>query len=183
MIHMSIRRRFLISSAINQPQNPNPGGGSGDDSDIIITGNNVIYYTTTDGNIVSQFNEDAFSANVVYNTYSRGRGIMVFDTDLYDIYEGAFCATTEYSNLEAIVLPPSIFRIDNNTFKGCPYLNIFTLKSTPPNIGDPFTGVVNLFDPTILQNKNFTIYVPEDALNSYLYNQNWRVYKDYIKGI
>ena len=68
---MDIRRRLLSI------KKKSSGGGNVD-----IEGNNVITYTSSDGNIVTPHSTTGFGANIVSNTYTNGVGIIVFDGDV-----------------------------------------------------------------------------------------------------
>ena len=64
---MNIRRRILTQSI-------SLIGG-----DIEIDTTYAIYYTSTDGKVVTPHKSDMFGANIVSNTYENGKGIIVFD--------------------------------------------------------------------------------------------------------
>ena len=101
--------------------------------------NNQIWYTTTDETIVEPYNTDAFSANIVSNTYENGRGIITFDGDVTSIGTDALRGCNSItsvtipnrvrlieayafyycSSLTSISIPDSVLAIGNQVFYGC----------------------------------------------------------------
>ena len=79
----------------------------------IAVANNELVYTSSDGNIVEPYQTMGFNANIVSNTYSNGRGLIVFDKDITAISEYAFynCST-----LTSIKMPKSITKIKDYAF-------------------------------------------------------------------
>ena len=79
----------------------------------IEVANNELIYTSSDGKIIEPYQTMGFNANIVSNTYSNGRGIIVFDKDITAISEYAFynCAT-----LTSIQMPKSITKIREYAF-------------------------------------------------------------------
>jgi hypothetical protein len=51
---------------------------------------NEIWYTSTDGNIITPYKKDVFGANIVSNTYENGKGIITFDGEVTSIGDSAF---------------------------------------------------------------------------------------------
>ena len=94
--------------------------------------NDEIWYTSTDGNIVTPYSVDALPT-IVSNTYVDGKGIIKFATDVTSIGQDAFrnCDT-----LKSVSFPYSLLTIDNNAFRSCE--NIDTIKFGPniTTIGD-----------------------------------------------
>ena len=88
-------------------------------SDVIpvaVVPNSEIWYTTTDGNVLT-LNENAeFNANLVSNMYIDGKGVIKFDGDLVEIGAEAFagCAT-----LSTICLPVTLRTFGVGAFKDC----------------------------------------------------------------
>ena len=101
----------------------------------------VIYYTSTDGNIVEPNDATAFDANIVSNTYENGVGMITFDSELTTIGKSAFigCSTLAeitipesvttigdwafcYCAFETFTIPESVLNIGNGIVTGCPYL-------------------------------------------------------------
>lgn len=78
---------------------------------------NVIYYTSTDGQIVEPEAYYLFGeANIVSNTYENGQGVITFDNQVKIIGVSAF---DDVYNLKTIVLPPSVQRIETKAFEDC----------------------------------------------------------------
>lgn len=75
--------------------------------------NNQIWYTSSDGNIVTI--EGALNSNLVSNVYENGRGVMTFNTDLTILW-GEFI---ERHTLTSVTLPNSITNISKLVFMGC----------------------------------------------------------------
>lgn len=78
--------------------------------DGIMPANNEIWYTSTDGAIVTP--ADAFGVKIISNTYNNGLGRIVFDGELTEIGEYAF----GWCKLETVTIPYSIERIDSHAF-------------------------------------------------------------------
>ena len=76
--------------------------------------NYCIYYTSTDGKVVSPSAEDVFGANIVSNTYSDGRGVISFDGPVTRIGDKAF---SQCDRLETISIPEGCTTIGNDAFQ------------------------------------------------------------------
>lgn len=79
----------------------------------IAVANNELVYTSSDGKIVEPYQTMGFNANIVSNTYSNGRGIIVFDKNITAISEYAFYGC---SKLTSIQMPKSITKIRDYAF-------------------------------------------------------------------
>ena len=79
---------------------------------------NQIWYTSTDNAKVDISATDN-------NTYSNGKGVITFDTDLSEIPEKMFYNCTA---LSSITLPKSIRTIGSNAFNGCTALSSVTMQ-------------------------------------------------------
>ena len=75
--------------------------------------NNEIWYTSSDGNIIEPNN---FSGNIVSNMYGNGKGVIVFEDNLTEIWESAF---KECSNLKRITIPNTVTSIGTTAFWRC----------------------------------------------------------------
>ena len=78
--------------------------------------NNIIYYTSTDGEIVTPWKADAFGANIVSNEYLVDLGVITFDGDVTDLGSGVFAAC---SSLASISIPNSVTSIGEQAFVDC----------------------------------------------------------------
>lgn len=76
---------------------------------------NEIWYTSTDGNIVTPYNSSAFGSSLNANTYESGQGIITFGADLEMIGYRAF---RDCTTLKSITLPQSVTTIGNEAFRG-----------------------------------------------------------------
>ena len=120
-------------------------------------GNNVIYYTTSDDNMVtlggySGVTIDTFGANIVSHEYTNGRGIIRFDGDVTSIGEEAF---RYCDNLTSVSIPESVTSIGDSAFYGCYSL-------TGVNIPDGVTSIGGgaFFDCRSLTN----VFIPESVM-------------------
>ena len=77
---------------------------------------NTIYYTSSDGAVVTPYAADVFGVNIVSNTYENGQGVITFDGEVTRIGEQAFynCAT-----LTSISISSTISEMNKNAFSGC----------------------------------------------------------------
>ena len=91
----------------------------------------VMYYTSTDGNIVVP-KADAFDANIISNTYKDGQGKIAFDIDITTIGEAAFF---ECSTLRSITIPEGVTTIEYGAFYNCANLKEVTLPEGVATIG------------------------------------------------
>ena len=108
--------------------------------------NDEIWYTSTDGNIVTPYSIDALPS-IVSNTYVDGKGVIKFASDVTSIGQEAF---NNCDTLKSVSFPYSLLTIDNNAFVGCD--NIDTIKFGPniTTIGDKaFNGCNSLTSVTI----------------------------------
>ena len=99
--------------------------------------NNKIFYTSTDGNIVTPDigtgeESKGFGANIVSNTYSGGRGVIVFDGDVTKI---GYTAFGRCNTLQTIVIPDSVTSIGSYAFSYCERLTSITIPDSVISIG------------------------------------------------
>ena len=107
--------------------------------------NNMIWYTSTDGQVVTPCSydptgagrfpdpRDVFGAGIVSNTYADGKGVIVFDGELTGVGDNAFIYC---SNLASIELPKSVTSIGTAAFSGCGNLTSVTLHEGLVSIGN-----------------------------------------------
>lgn len=99
--------------------------------------NNKIFYTSTDGQIVTPDigtgeENKGFGANIVSNTYSGGRGVIVFDGDVTKI---GYTAFGRCNTLQTIVIPDSVTSIGSYAFSYCTSLTTMTIPDSVTSIG------------------------------------------------
>ena len=118
--------------------------------------NNIIYYTSTDGEIVEPYSgrynnyADAlttFGVNIVSNTYKDGKGVITFSGDVTEIGERAFYNCT---SLASVTIPDSVTSIGNSAFRRCTSLTSVTIPDRVTTIGDyAFAECTSLTSVTI----------------------------------
>lgn len=111
-------------------------------SKVLPPSNNVIYYTSTDGQVVTPYRNgsggtgsdmtDGFGAKILSNTYADGLGIITFDGDVSKVYFGF----TNCSTLRTIILPSSVTEIGWSSFDSCVNLVSVNIPSSVINISD-----------------------------------------------
>ena len=103
--------------------------------------NNVIWYTSSDGNVIKPYSGDynsnatamqTFGANITSNTYENGVGVITFDGDVTTIGENAFwnCGA-----LTSVTIPDSVTTIGYMAFEGCRALTSVTIPDSVTTIG------------------------------------------------
>ena len=103
---------------------------------------NEIWYTSTDGNIVTPYATDIFGANIVSNTYENGQGIIKFDAPITSIGEYAFY---KCNRLSSVTIPYGVTWIGANAFQSCSKLASVTIPKSVTWIGeDAFDGCSSL---------------------------------------
>lgn len=113
----------------------------------------VIYYTSTDGNIVtpslSPSAVSKFGANLLSNTYSNGKGTLLFDGPVTKIGSQAF---RNNNTLETIDLPSTITYIDDAVFSLCSSLRSLRLPegitTIPQNMCYNCTSLEEVYIPS-----------------------------------
>lgn len=87
--------------------------------------NNEIWYTSSDGNIITPNATDVFGANIISNTFENGKGIILFDADVTSLGDWAFSSC---HNLTSITLPNSIITLGYSPFQDCKNIKEFNGK-------------------------------------------------------
>ena len=117
---------------------PEPADGPAD---------NEIWYTSSDGNVVTPNKVDAFGANIVSNTYENGKGVIKFDNSVKSIEGSAFSRCT---SLTSVTIPNSVTWIGDKAFQGCTSLKSITIPNSVTSIGESaFDGCSSLTSITI----------------------------------
>ena len=75
--------------------------------------NNTIYYTSTDGQVVTPYNLSVgFGANIVSNTYTNNQGVILFDGPVNKVGYQVFFDT----NIRTVTLPYGVLSIGTTSF-------------------------------------------------------------------
>ena len=104
---------------------------------LVIQPNNEIWYTTTDGEVVTPtVNSPCWNAAqkeipIISNIYENGKGIIKFEKDCYQIREMAF---KDCTSLASITIPNSIKEIPYGMLGGCTSLNNITIPESVTEI-------------------------------------------------
>lgn len=97
----------------------------------------------------------------------RLAGVLEFPKDLTSIGQEAFSGC---KNLEGVVLPEHLSIIKANAFKDCFYINSIISKALVPPV-----AIATAFDG--VPKNNFTVEVPEMAVNRYQTADEWSLFK------
>ena len=123
------------------------------------TDTSKIYYTTTDGNIVSiSTYTDWGGAQIVSNTYENGQGVITFDREITTIGNNAFY---ERPNLKEIHIPNSVLTIGNSAFARCVNLEKVNLPGSAIEIGTWIFAYCTLLNDVTIESGITTI--PENS--------------------
>lgn len=92
-----------------------------------------IWYTSTDGLVVTPKMPDAFGVNIISNTYENGKGVIIFDGPLTSIDGDAFsnCYTLSY-----VAIPNGVTSIGENAFRYCHSLTNIAMPNSVEEIAD-----------------------------------------------
>ena len=122
---------------------------------------NVIYYTSSDGNTIIP-NVDVFDATIVSNEYESGRGVITFDGAVTSIGKSAFSGSYR---LTSICIPNTITSIGDGAFSHCNNLGSIEIPISVTSIGtNPFEGCYNL-ESIIVQSGN-PVYDSRNGCNA-----------------
>ena len=93
----------------------------------------MIYYTSSDGQIITPYRTDVFSANIVSNTYEKGQGVIKFDAPVTSIGNYAFSGC---GSLTSVTIGDSVTSIGDYAFSGCGSLISVTIGDSVTSIGN-----------------------------------------------
>ena len=94
--------------------------------------NNEIWYTSTDGEIVTPNKSNAFGANIVSNIYENGKGVIKFDGEVTSI---GFAAFYDDSRLTSITIPDCVTSIGESAFFNCCSITEINIPNSVVEIG------------------------------------------------
>ena len=97
-----------------------------------ISPSNQIWYTSSDGNVVTPYSADAFGATIKSNTYIDGKGVITFDGDVTTIGNYAFF---ECNSLTSVNIPDSVTTIGEGAFYWCTSLTSVNIPDSVTTIG------------------------------------------------
>ena len=155
---------------------------------------NEIWYTSSDGSIITPYKSNAFGANIVSNTYKNGQGVILFDAPVTSIGYAAF---NECTSLTSVTIPDSVTSIVISAFYYCTLLTSVTIPDSVTWIGDwafqkctslksvyckaitPPTGGREMFSYNASGRR---IYVPMESVEAYKAASYWSDYASYIVG-
>ena len=92
---------------------------------------NQIWYTSSNGNIVTPYRTDIFGANITSNVYENGVGVITFDGDVTTIGD----AFSYQISLTSITIPNSVTTIDAFAFANCTSLTSIKIPDNVTTIG------------------------------------------------
>lgn len=93
---------------------------------------NEIWYTTSDGCIVTPYENAKFGANIISNTYENGKGVITFDAPVVFMEHLNFRSC---SNLVSVILPDGLTVIGISAFIGCKSLTNIIIPDSVAIIG------------------------------------------------
>lgn len=94
---------------------------------IAIQGNDEIWYTSADENVITLPSTGEFNVKIKSNTYKYGTGVITFDGDLTNIGNEAFY---DCGDLTSITIPNSIKGIGRMAFYSCTSLTSIIYEGT-----------------------------------------------------
>ncbi len=125
VVNFSIKEWNVDDNIYSGEATYNPDG-------TLMPANNEIWYTSTDGNIVTPYETNAFGVNIVSNTYENGKGIIKFDGDVTKIGDHAF---EECIGIESVSFPKSVTLIGKYAFSCCTSLQSVAIPNSVTSIG------------------------------------------------
>ena len=93
---------------------------------------NEIWYISSDGNIIEPDTYN-FAGNIVSNTYGNGKGVIVFEDDLTEIWKSAFYFC---KRLVKVTIPGKVTSIQEDAFQICENLAEIAIPNSVVSIGE-----------------------------------------------
>lgn len=112
---------ILTEAVIYQPAPP-----SGQPAD-------EVWYTSTDGNIVTPHTITSFGGTVSSNTYNAGKGVIEVSQNITSFATYAFSGAT---TLASVSVPPNVEKFNSYAFSGCTSLSSITLNEGLESVGN-----------------------------------------------
>ena len=167
-----MKKLLLLLAAIGMIFTACQGGLDNEENGEMPTAQKkTIFYTSSDGNIVTPCRDYVFGARIVSNTYENGKGVIVFDAPVTSIGDYAFYYCT---SLTSVTIPDSVTSIGNEAFGVCISLtSVYCKPTTPP------AGGSDMFNNNA---KGRKIYVPRNSVDAYKAAEYWSDYASYIEG-
>lgn len=160
---------------------------------IVIQPNNEIWYTSSNGNVVTPKRANVFGANIISNTYKNGKGVITFDGDVANIGSDVFIGCSSLTSISipnsatyiggtafyrcsalmSVTIPNGVTFIGNSAFNECSSLTSITCEATTP----PELGAGNN------RSSVTAVYVPAESVEAYKTATNWSYYASKIQPI
>lgn len=115
-----IQKQYVGDTLIWEKQQPTPSGPP----------DNEIWYTTTDGNIITISNT---ALTITSNTYVDGKGVLVFDSDLTALPNSYFAGL---STIMSLTLPQSVTGFGNYCFSNLSGMTSITGLENVVSVGN-----------------------------------------------
>ena len=132
------------------------GDGDGENDDIYYDSSeiptNEIWYLSTDGQVVEpeKSGVEFFGAEIISNTYTDGKGVILFDGEVSKIGESAFYSYfSPRETLIGVFMPSSIKEVGFGAFYMCENLQYVELSDGLTTIGDQAFSETNIENITI----------------------------------
>ena len=157
-----IELKLKSENIIDWNDEENINGDALENSKIVIP-NNQIWYTSTDGNIITPRKINVFGSNIISNEYEDGKGIITFDGDVTMIGDYAF---NECSSITSITIPNSTTTIGRQAIDGCTSLtSIIIPKNVTTIIGESLCGDCESLASIIVEEGN-SVYDSRENCNA-----------------
>lgn len=148
----------------------------GDAEEIETIPNNQIWYTSTDGNVVTPYKSDVFGVTITSNTYEDGKGIITFDGNVTTIEKWGFY----HCSLVSITLPNNLKTIGEQAFYGCSSLADINISKSVTKIGmDAFgycTSLTNIVIPNNVTTIDAGVFKGCESLSNIIVEEGNSVY-------